>query len=68
MELSGRTRAGNDLCRGWEHWTDPCPKCAETVRMAAVVCKHCGSELSPISEQPGNSSYKALAKAAEEAG
>lgn len=45
--------------------TRTCPKCAETVRMAAVACKHCGSELSPISEQPGKSSYKALAKAAE---
>lgn len=47
--------------------TRTCPRCAETVRAAAVVCKHCGSELSPISEQPGKSSYKALAKAAEEA-
>lgn len=47
--------------------TRTCPKCAEAVRAAAVVCKHCGSELSPISEQPGKSSYKALAKAAEEA-
>lgn len=47
--------------------TRTCPKCAETVQAAAVVCKHCGSELSPISEQPGKSSYKALAKAAEEA-
>lgn len=44
-----------------------CPKCAETVRAAAVVCKHCGAELSPVSDQPGKSSYKALAKAAEEA-
>lgn len=44
-----------------------CPKCAEDIKAAAVVCKHCGSELSPISEQPGKSSYKALAKAAEEA-
>ena len=44
-----------------------CPKCAEAVRAAAVVCKHCGSELSPISDQAGRSSYKALAKAAEEA-
>ena len=47
--------------------TRTCPRCAETVRAAAVVCKHCGSELSPISEQPGKSSYKALANAAEEA-
>ena len=47
--------------------TRTCPKCAETVQAAAVVCKHCGSELSPIKEQSGKSSYKALAKAAEEA-
>lgn len=44
-----------------------CPKCAETVRAAAVVCKHCGAELSPMNDHPGKSSYKALAKAAEEA-
>lgn len=48
--------------------TRTCPKCAETVRAAAVVCKHCGAELSPVNDQPGKSSYKALAKAAEEAG
>ncbi len=25
--------------------TRTCPKCAETVRAAAVVCKHCGGDL-----------------------
>lgn len=47
--------------------TRTCPKCAETVQAAAVVCKHCGADLGPIKQQPGKSSYKALAKAAEEA-
>jgi hypothetical protein len=47
--------------------TRACPKCAETVRVAAVVCKHCGAELSPMNDPLGKSSYKALAKAAEEA-
>ncbi|MBV9990066.1 MAG: hypothetical protein JOZ72_02130 [Alphaproteobacteria bacterium] len=28
-----------------------CPRCAETVKMAAKVCKHCGYEF-PASEQP----------------
>ena len=47
--------------------TRTCPTCAETVRAAAVVCKHCGAQLAPIKEHPGKSSYKALAKAAEAA-
>lgn len=47
--------------------TTTCPKCAETVRAAAVVCKHCGAQLAPIKEHPGKSSYKTLAKAAEAA-
>lgn len=25
-----------------------CPFCAETVRAAAIVCKHCGRDLAPI--------------------
>ena len=44
-----------------------CPKCAETVRAAAVVCKHCGTDLQPIAPNQSKSSYRALAKAAEEA-
>lgn len=57
--------------------TRTCPKCAEPVRVAAVVCKHCGADLQPIadSDYPANDagqggkkySYRALAKAAEDA-
>lgn len=58
--------------------THTCPKCAEAVRAAAVVCKHCGADLQPIEadpDYPANDagqgdrkySYRALAKAAEEA-
>lgn len=47
--------------------TRTCPRCAETVRAAAFVCKHCGAELTPTKERPGKSSYKTLSKAAEEA-
>lgn len=58
--------------------TRPCPKCAESVRAAAVICKHCGADLQPAELDPdypttdaGNSdkkySYRALAKAAEDA-
>lgn len=45
-----------------------CPQCAEIVLAAAFVCKHCGAKLAP--QQPESrptSSYRALAKAAEEA-
>lgn len=44
-----------------------CPKCAEAVRVAAVVCKHCGADLPAVSPDQSKSSYRALAKAAEEA-
>ena len=44
-----------------------CPKCAEAVRVAAVVCKHCGSDLQPVAPNQSKSSYRALAKAAEDA-
>ena len=44
-----------------------CPKCAEAVRVAAVVCKHCGADLKPVSPDQSKSSYRALAKAAEDA-
>ncbi|MBD9479859.1 hypothetical protein [Pseudoxanthomonas sp. PXM02] len=58
--------------------TRTCPKCAESVRVAAVVCKHCGAELQPIDSDPDypandagqgdrKYSYRALAKAAEDA-
>jgi hypothetical protein len=30
-----------------------CPKCAETIKKAAAVCKHCGAEVTPdISKKP----------------
>ena len=55
-----------------------CPKCAESVLLAAVVCKHCGAELQLVDidpDYPANDagqgdrkySYRALAKAAEDA-
>lgn len=47
--------------------TRTCPKCAEVVRVAAVVCKHCGSDLQPVTPDQSKSSYRALAKAAEDA-
>ncbi|WP_296280490.1 zinc ribbon domain-containing protein [Pseudoxanthomonas sp.] len=47
--------------------TRTCPKCAETVRAAAVVCKHCGTDLQPVAPNQSKSSYRALAKAAEDA-
>lgn len=58
--------------------TRTCPKCAETVQAAAVVCKHCGADLQPVDIDPDypardatqgdrKHSYRALAKAAEEA-
>lgn len=58
--------------------TRTCPKCAEAVRAAAVVCKHCGVDLQPEETDPDypasdagqgdrKYSYRALAKAAEDA-
>lgn len=47
--------------------TRTCPKCAEEVRAAAVVCKHCGGDLAPLPSDKPTSSYGALAKAADEA-
>ena len=58
--------------------TRTCPKCAEAVRAAAVVCKHCGAELQPVDNDPDypangagqgdrKYSYRELAKAAEDA-
>lgn len=56
-----------------------CPQCAETVRAQALVCKHCGMQLDSIdpdypgdhsddrTEEERSYSYRALAKAAEEA-
>lgn len=47
----------NDLVRGKEAATDmpadskTCPRCAETVKAAALVCKHCGHEF-PAPEKP----------------
>lgn len=46
----------------------PCPQCAEIVLAAAFVCKHCGAKLAPQQpESRATSSYRALAKATEEA-
>lgn len=28
--------------------TRPCPACAETIKNAAVKCKHCGTEIDPV--------------------
>lgn len=64
--------SGND--RGYR----TCPKCAEAVRAAAVICKHCGADLQPVDNDPDypandagqgdrKYSYRALAKAAEDA-
>lgn len=47
--------------------TRTCPKCAETVQAAAVVCKHCGSDLAPLPVGKPESRYRALAKAVEDA-
>ena len=55
-----------------------CPKCAEDIKAAAVVCKHCRTELQPMDADPSSApihagrresrnSYQALAAAAEEA-
>lgn len=35
---SGKTKPGRD--------EKPCPMCAETIKKAAVKCKHCGADLS----------------------
>jgi ribosomal protein L32 len=29
-----------------------CPFCAETVKLEARVCKHCGRDLEPVNNQP----------------
>ncbi|MDR3457756.1 MAG: hypothetical protein P4N60_09950 [Verrucomicrobiae bacterium] len=29
-----------------------CPFCAETVKLEAKVCKHCGRDLEPVNSQP----------------
>lgn len=46
--------------RGPEEATKTCPQCAETVKLAAVVCKHCGHEFNedPFGENLGT--YKNL--------
>lgn len=58
--------------------TRTCPRCAESVMAAAVVCKHCEAELQPVEVDPDyptdevtrddkKYSYRALVKAVEEA-
>lgn len=32
--------------------THPCPMCAETIKKAAVKCKHCGADIQPASATP----------------
>ncbi len=37
-----------------------CPRCAETIKKAALVCKHCGSAVTPAIDMPAPSKPKKL--------
>lgn len=46
MAIAGRRREVAAVASGDSR---PCPMCAETIKVAAVKCKHCGSDVSDSS-------------------
>ena len=49
MMLLGGKGSASGRAETTEHDTRPCPLCAETIKNAAIKCKHCGAEVDGVS-------------------
>lgn len=54
MVVFGRVGSANSAAASasTEYDTRPCPLCAETIKRAAVKCKHCGSDIDALAKPP----------------